>query len=602
MTRRKTAVMDEPSKKLLKQVCVIGLVLALILSWGMVIFILIWGRDLHKDPEVQESSFAVELKKFDLLDVQKQVLEGENPERIETRLSRLQKLARNAEEQLSALKRRRILAVTDRRFIPGYAKAAKEAAETFAYSSPLAATAAEAVLMDNPSLSGDSQALLRTYARRVSQNRFELLELCLYILAGDMENPDKAIGQAAGTGRLENLLSQDLSAIPAHVRKDLLIDEFLLRANKNDIAGASQKLNNLLSSSGRETNDAGLLRMGAEFFYDHNNPLRAGELFIRLGGERDLARAADALVLAGEIPGARNIWLALSSSAGTQTAAAASWQSVSRSLYNLAASSSDKAEESAWLEKLFSRQTQMQRAQSPRAQAPQTADTITKIFSVIRYTRLLDAKDSIAVLSEEDAGQNPYLDLELLRRRLETLPPTRAAAEVWLLLGRHSGDEALYEWAAWYFDHQKLYTETGQVLKEAERKEMAGPWLDLHRSLALIREGKTTEGEKILKDAYFAGTSAANWRAGRQSDWRIPANLGRIQESRRAVSAALEYYEAAAALVKERKSAAQVQVRISRCLEALGRTAESRRALEAALELDPEDINIRRAVRNFSGR
>ena len=618
------------TKNPLKQVFIAGLVIAVIIAWGMVIFSLVWGRDYGRLEGTAEAGFVRELKNYDLLDPMKLVLEGENPELIEKRLDRLQKQAGGVEELLSALKRRRMLALADRRFIPGYAKAAKEAAASFSHSAPLAAVAAEAILLEDPL---SASPLLDSYARRVSQNRFGLLELGLHILAGNLEDPSRA----AGIAGITNLLSE--TELPESSAEDLRIDEFLLLAYKNDIRGASQKINALLDSpgafrpaSGRQT-AAGqnaarqdTVRMGAEFFYDYNNPLRAGELFLRLGAERDLSRAADAMVLAGEIPGARNIWLALSSppdnrtdnrtdslkpggrtgedalsfpfaggEAGGRIGAEVS-PALSRILYNLAASSANKDEEKAWLEKIFQGQSRLQ-----RVQGGQSAPDPAAVFGVIRYTRLLDTQDSIAILDEDSMKRNPLLDLELLRRRMETMPQLRATAEVWMLLNRHGGDEALYEWAAWYFDHQKLYAETDRVMKEANRKDMSGSWLDLQKSLGLIREGKTTEGEKLLKEAYAksindSGLRAnANWRDN--TNWRIPANLGRIQESRRAIALALEYYEAAAALVRENKAAAQLQLRISRCLAALGQTPESRRALETALELDPENINIRRELR-----
>jgi tetratricopeptide (TPR) repeat protein len=113
-----------------------------------------------------------------------------------------------------------------------------------------------------------------------------------------------------------------------------------------------------------------------------------------------------------------------------------------------------------------------------------------------------------------------------------------------------------------------------------------------------LREGKTDEGERLFKEVVQGNLSP---------DWRISANLGRIYESRRSISTALEYYESAAALVLENKfpldkvSAAEVQMRLSRCLEALGRTEESRQAVEYAYELDPENINIRRELRRVGG-
>jgi len=252
-----------------------------------------------------------------------------------------------------------------------------------------------------------------------------------------------------------------------------------------------------------------------------------------------------------------------------------------RCLYNLASSSPTTAEEESWLERLFS-QFQV---------SNQSALDSLSVYSVIRYTRLLDTDRSIAVL--EDMKGPPLLGLELLRRRQPAWPPTRAASEVWALLGRSGDDADLYEWAAWYFEHQRLYSEVTLLLKEAARKGMAGSWFDLHTSLALIRDGKISEAEKILETRF---------RDPALADWRIAANLGRIQESRRAISSALEYYQAAAALVKDKPSAALVQLRLGRCFEALGRMAESYRAVELAYELDSGNINIRREFRRIEGR
>ena len=227
----------------------------------------------------------------------------------------------------------------------------------------------------------------------------------------------------------------------------------------------------------------------------------------------------------------------------------------------------------------------------------------TGIYSVIRYTRLLDAGRGFAVLSEAatPAGSPlpveahiahyPLLDLELLRRRLDTWSPTRASGEVWLLLNRHPGDEAIHEWAAWYFEHRRLYSEIVRLLNEASRQGMSGDWIYLHWALALMRAGDTTEGERILREV---GTGAR--------DWRFFANLGRIYEDRRQISAALSAYETAALLVRDRIDAARIQMRISRCLEALGRRTESRAAMERALELDPDNLNIRRELRRFEIR
>ena len=573
-------------KNPLKTISIIGLVLALIIAWGLVIYTLIWGRGSTGRPTLKESSFMKELGEYDLYNAPAHVLEGDNPLQIERRLTRLQQKVRNMEEQLSVLKRRRILAYLDRSYIPSYRKAAVEASDAFPYSAPLAAVASDSLIAGREIPSEDSINRLKNYARMVSQNRFGQLELCIRIAAGELDNPDSAFA-VSGIG---NLLSEDLSGFGAQEQKNLLIDKFLYHSAKNDIPAASITLNTLLLEN---ENDAELWRLGAEFYYDHNNPFRAAELFIRLAGqdplgqiagtsgvsgERELSRAADALVLAGEIPGARNIWLALSSGGGMQSEESARIES--RSLYNMASSSASPIEEAQWLEKFFSRLSQMQRGRTES----------TEIFSIIRYTRLMESERSIAILEENGMIQHPLLSLELLRRKLDGWPPNRALAEVWLLLGRNPGEEALFEWAAWYFDFQKLGDESAFLLKEAGRRGMTGAWIDLHRGLALLREGKISEGERVFKE-----TAAS-------TDWRILANLGRIEENRRNISSALEYYSRAAAQISmqnqaKNSDAALIQMRLSRCLQALGRFDESRKAMEYASELDPENLNIRRELR-----
>jgi len=551
----------------LKIICVIGFILALIIVWGLVIYNLTLGKNSGL-LKTQGKAFTRNLKNYDLYNAPKRVMDGEDPKQIEKRLTALQKRAKSTEEQLSVLKRRRALALLDRQYIVSYAKAAQQAAEAFTYSVPLAAVAAEATLM--VPLSEEKSALLSAYALRITQNRFDLLELSMHILAGNLDDPARAARMD-----LQAFLSQDLSALPEQIQKELLADEFLLLVYRQNIPSASQRLNTLLQGT-----DPDLLRMGAEFYYDHGFPHRAAELFIRLaespGGEAYSGRAADSLALAGEIPGARNIWLALS--VPSQAEDSSSRQTRLRSYYNLASSAQNPGEETSWLERLFAQSATLQGV-SPDMET----------YSVIRYTRLLDAPRGIAVLEDKSMTANPLLDLELLRRKMEEWPSRRSIAEVWLLINRHSDNRALYEWAFWYFEHQKLYSEITQLLIEAERKEMTGASLALHKSLALIREQKISEAEEILKETLKD-----------YPDWRIYANLGRIQESKRSIQGALDYYETAAALVREKPAAAQIQMRISRCLEAQGRSAESRRALEYAHELDSENLNIRMALRRLN--
>ena len=548
----------------LKPVLAAGLFLALVISWGLVVFTLAVGRDASA---LAGNAFSRSLRNFDQFDAPRRALAGENPNQIERRLSALFRQARSVEEHLSVLKRRRQLAMIDRRYIESFAQAAREATETFPYSAPLAAVAAEALLLGGTPLSQASLELLDTYAWRITQSRFDLLGLSLHVLAGNLSSPV----EAARIPAIETLLSLELPGFPEQAQRDILTNEFLFLTHRGNITEASWRLNNLLS--GPESARSGELSlMGAEFFYDHNFPLRASELFLQLGGDVNNARAADALVLAGEIPAARNIWNALASPAPEEDSQ--SRQIRLRSLYNMASSSPALAEETMWLERLFVE--------------PHQPGGRMETYSTVKYTRVLGHDLGIAILEAASMGQNPMLELELLRRRIETWPHLRSAAEVWLLVNRHSEDELIYQWAAWYFEHQRLYAEVEHLLLEAERNGMTGSWVNLHRGLAYLRRGNIAEAERTFREAPA-------------SIWQIYANLGRIQEDRRAISSALAYYEAAAAIVTGNTNAALLQVRISRNLEALGRVSESRRALERALELDSENLNIRRQVSLFAG-
>ena len=561
------------SGSLLKIVCISGLTLTLILAFALVFFTN-RGKGSPVRATTQNRNFTRELLDYDHYDAPKHLLEGENPAQIEKRLSRLKRQARGVEEHLSVLKRLRALALMDRQFISSYEKAAQEAAETFSYSAQLAAVAADAIVMSGDIASTSARNLLKIYASRISQIRFESLELAIHILAGTMDTPS----EAARTAGLERLISERNHS---GENRELLIDDFLLKTVKRDLPGASLRLNTLLNEAG--VNEE-IRRMGAEFFYDHNNPIRAGELFSRLPNAE--GRTADSLVLVGEISGARNIWFSLASSENFSKNSKGNTfhGNYSRSFYNLAVSSKDPEEELSWLSRLLAYN-----------------ENSIRNYSIVRYTRLKDTEQSIAILEALD--MNPILDLELLRRKLAILPPTRAAAEVWMLIGRNSEEESIYEWAAWYFDHQKLYNETERLLKEARRKGMAGVWTQLHLGLALLREGKINEGESVLKEAYASTNINVSSGNGRIRDWRLPANLGRIQENKRTISTALEYYETAASMANGQKSdIALLQMRTSRCLEALGRTGEAWRALERAVELDPENLMARRELKRLEGR
>jgi hypothetical protein len=605
--RKKRISLGDP----LKLACLLGIFFSLVLSGCLVFF----GFYLENSfpggvSPKKEDPFYRALKEFDARLASSQ--DEKLLKALDKSLNKLEKKGLQTEAWLSILKRRRLLAAANPRFIEAYQKSAQKAAAAFPFSEPLAILAIDALLGSNPPLSGGSGASLKSgaflenFISRISQPQFAPLALYSYILLGAMESPEKA----ATTPGLETLLS---SAMAKKENEAFFINSALLKILNQNVPEVSAQLKTLLRNEAQDGSPASrdLILFAAEFFYDHGEPLRAAELFSRFSDPASVARQADALWFAQEVPGARTLWTILAAPE-TETQNPTVRQIKTRSLYNLAATAAGKAEETALLERLFiqgenSRTPGESRApgESPRpgastgaSRAPGSAGLPSSaapsydpsyIYGVIRYTRLLDPSRSAAILEDEALQNIPLIDLELLRRRRENWPPARTIPEVWLLLDRHPQEEQLYQWACYYFDRQRRHEESAQLVKTAGYYQINGPWLDLHLALNAMREGRLEDGEKILRAA-----------EGRLKAWQIPANLGRIQEALRSPAAALDSYEKAAALVEDPKAASEIRFRISRCLRALGRSQESRRALEHALELDTDNLKARLELRRPS--
>jgi tetratricopeptide (TPR) repeat protein len=563
------------SGSLLKPVSLGGLLLALAAAWALVFFSVTLEPYAIPDKTGEDIPFVRELRELDLL---LSLSVPADPGSIEKALRRLEKKARSQEERLSLLKRRRNLARQDGSFAESYISAAGAAARDFAYSEAMAALAVEALFLNNRLPVESGSPALETYTNRIRGDFFLPLVISAHVLQGGLRTPHRA----AGIPALEQILTPGIPRLSEAAGESLLLDEVLLRALTDDSPAAAVRINQLLASRG---NNELVLRAAAEFFYDHANPLRAAGLFARLPKDEDMGREADALALAGETEKARALWRILVSPGLDGEGGNVPGGGRVRSLYNLAAASADRGEEKAWLERLFA---ELNRPESISAGTP------AAVFGLIRYTRMLDTPRSIVILAGEEYGKNPFLDLELFKRRLDTWPVDKSLAEAWLLVGRHPEEAKLYRWAAYFFDQQKQYAETVRLLANAANRQISDPWLDLHRALAFIREGKVNAGEKILKDALAAQ------RLLPEAAWLYNANLGRVSESRRSFAAALDYYRSAAGLVTDRAAAARVQLRIARCLKVLGRDGESRRAVGNALELDPDNLDARYELRRLN--
>ena len=507
-------------------------------------------------------TFRRELAAFDAL------LEDaglEKPSALNRALDRLEKKTLGLESRLSTLKRRRLLARRDPRFIPEYRKAAEQSAQALPFSEPLAAIAAESLLMGEEEEKNTEK--IREYAGSLTEARLRPVSLGLRLLLGDLKDPERA-------GALPHKEAL-YTASPPELGLDLRLDLIILRILNHDIPAAAYQITGLLSNPGTRTPDT--IRLAAEFFYDFGNLPRAGELFSLGSGERDLARQADALWLMGRVAPARSLWAALlSPSAGNASNPRSSPEVKARALYNLAATAENTAEKIAGFTRFLLEAGE---------------DSPYRAYGVIAYARLLDKEQDSGVLEGEPSG-NPLVDLELLRRQEEAWPLEKMIAETWLLVNRYPRDPKIYQWGCYFFDHQRRYDETARLIAQAARYHINTPSLALHESLRLIRADLLDEAEDRLKD--IDG-----------SIWQVPANMGRIREIRRNHGAALAYYQTAADLTardkrgepmetrKDLKNAANIYYSISRCFRALGEEAKSLGALEQALRFDPHYLNAR---------
>jgi hypothetical protein len=425
-----------------------------------------------------------------------------------------------------------------------------------------------------------------------------------------MKNPAAAV----------NMLPPDLSALdvqgsfsPAE-REAMTANMAMVKLLKGDSAGAAAEIQSVLGYSASSAPQAAepspsapFLRFAAEYFYDFGELPRSAELFSRLPDEAALLRQADALWLAGYAGSARAVWSMLAAPGANGEASAVNAGLSARSLYNLALTAENRDEAAALLEQLVA----LPRAGAANAPVSGDAGGLSRQYGLIRYSRLLDAPRATAILeaygdragdgAETGPAAPALLELEILRRRTEIAGTGRLAAETWLLLGRYPEMENLYQWGAWFFDHQRNYGETAVLLKTAARREFNGQWIAMHEALQQLRNGNPDGAENLLVSV-SAGTA----------EWAAAANLGRILESRHAPARALEFYEIAAAALqgksagaaewgdwdqtgelRRRERASRIQFRIAQCLKTLGRAGESRRALEYALDFNPDNLNAR---------
>jgi tetratricopeptide (TPR) repeat protein len=543
----------------------LGIMLVLLLG-GVLVAVFINGRSTAGD--TQESAFRRLLQEYDyksrqILETGQAALQRRELDRLDNDLDRLEHNAEVVESWLSVLKRRRQLAGIDSRYEQSYRESAQRAALAFPHSEPIAAVAS-AALIYNSAITREGEANLRNILPLLSSPRFAPIRLSMHVLLGDFKNPEQAEAQLP-----RGFTEPGFFFVSTLETEIILPDLMILKILAGNIPSVSIDMQTALNVYPSPA----LIRLGAEFFYDFGDLLHSAELFSMLPDDEALSRQADALWLIGYTENARAIW-------AMQTMR-------NKSLYNLALTAPAPEEKTELFERLM---------EQPRSGDWDSDDNISRRFGLIRLSRLYDTSRAIAVLNLEKMVL-PYLDylidLEILRRRMETTEMPRMIAETWLLLDRYYNCEEIYQWGAWYFEFQRNYTESAKLLQLAKRHNFDGNWMSLHGALQHIREGDLTAAEDTLARLLFDAQETENY-------WVVAANLGRVLESLLAPAKALTHYERAMAVLTESDDdddagqlASKIQVRIALCLKTFGRIEERQRALEYALDLNPENITAR---------
>ena len=494
---------------------------------------------------------------------------------LDTLGEELDELETNAawfESWLSILKRRKQLAKIDSRLMSAYYQSSQKALLAYPYSPEIASVAASVLI--NTAKTPETETQLRKILRVLSQSEFITVRLALHVLLNDFDNPQRAY---------ENLMIEDetlpainmadvLENTPAHETETILINLAIMQILKGDTEAAKLSI-----STARRLfpPTQALTSLAAEYFYDFDDPFVSAELFSMLQKTEYSMRQADALWLAGDTDTVRSIWAEIIALPSVEPAL------LFRSLYNLAATSKTPGEAAALLERLIE-------------QAP--TEELYRKYGLIRYSRLQNTDKALMLLEDETevkgfAGDiaDVLIELEAIKRKAEHGEAARIIAETWNLLNRYTETEDLYHWGSWYFQLQRNHGESQILFDTARRQNLKGEWLKIHEALQCIYEGKLDIAETILTDIF---SETGNWAAA--------ANLGRIKESRREPSMAIEIYKDALSNIMEKQDelspykkniASRIWFRIAECQKRLHKEEESRQSLKHALEMNPDNLN-----------
>ncbi|MHC6202878.1 hypothetical protein ACYULU_06755 [Breznakiellaceae bacterium SP9] len=601
--------------KSIKIATLTGFILSLLLLSGMLLISIHSGLRIFGDDAAQagreSANFFRSVAEYD--ELWERNRESRNLNSFSQDLDDLDKQFYGAEYSASILKRRRNIAKLDSRYISGYRESAQAAAKNFPEDRSLTALAAEAIIMD-PLTPDKSRGSLKEYLSFLSsgadtliKRRFASLVLAINILEGNL----KSAAQVRAVNIPWDILASVSLQIPLgqskrRAEEQVLTDAAILKILDKKPNEAAVVINSVLEAlpqvpqiieapgntefdpeteTGLEPSEEQNLDMfrasidfrkfASDFLYDFGSFARSAQLLESLTDDTSIMRRADAYYLSNDLTKARQDW------GWIDTQNAPDPDILSRSRYNLAATADSKEAEKNFLEKML-------QSNNPASAGTSTLDR-NLIFGLIRYSRLIeDLADAIQELKNRAPPNNALVDLELLKRRLAITPSAKSIPETWQLLEWHPDDMDLYQWAAYYFEFQKQYTELAILLRQMEQRgktEKDYPWMNLHQCFAAIRAEKLGEAEAILQKTALA-------------TWQVPANIARILEYQHSFREADANYQKALDVLeldpkKTKEDASLIYLRKSHVLRFLNKQEECRDALKLALQLNPKNVNAR---------
>jgi len=267
----------------------------------------------------------------------------------------------SVEAELSVLKRHRRLALMDASYGDHYARSAVEASGRFPQSGTLAAVAGEALLF-HPSITKAGQApvpqiiIERIMAADTATGvhyagQSNDAGAGYAVLAAALAFKDPAYSSMRDASAFAWTASMLEATSDVYLRHGLgdgesaAVDASLMRVLSDDALGARKLMEARIKPI--QSPSDGTIRFLAELEYDFGDKRLAASYFTRLGSYLGLARAADALWLAGDVDSAREAWKQL---AGMQEIVVRN--SVTAALFNLARSSLNPEEAFSWAARL----------------------------------------------------------------------------------------------------------------------------------------------------------------------------------------------------------------------------------------------------------